>query len=695
MIHIENLSKAYGERVLLDDVNWHVKKRDRIGLSGANGSGKTTILRILAGQEEPDSGSVRMATETTIGYLPQDGVAHHGRTLHEEVSLAFEELLALKEEQHQIEDKLASATGDDGEHEKLLERYSDVMEHFKRLGGYEIDARVAEVLRGLGFAPEDEQRPTEEFSGGWQMRIALAKLLLARPNLLLMDEPTNHLDLQARNWLEDYIRNYPGSVVLVAHDRYFLDATVLRITEVGLSTLTDYHGNYTHYVVEHEARMQRLRQSALRQGEEIEKAEAFINKFRYQATKARQVQSRIKQLDKVERIVVPPQRKRIRFRFPDAPKSGRIAFELKSVDKSYGANAVLKGVDLIFERGDRTALVGVNGAGKTTLIRVLARDLEIDAGKRVVGHNVAMDYFAQEQAIALEGSRTVYEEMAAASPMAMIPRVRSILGAFLFSGDDILKRISVLSGGERNRLALAKMLLKPSNVLLLDEPTNHLDIESKEVLLEALADYEGTIVFVSHDRYFVDQLATKVIEVGGGGVLSYPGGYEEFLDWKDRRAKGEQVSIPDKRSGRPKSAEMAPAGRRAASDNDTPSGEAPPAAPRPSKTLPREKARKAAKRANDPAPQRDPMAPRLRQAPPHDRQSQERAARKTRKRIAELEKDITQKENSIGALEDRMAAPGFYDDRAQADQAGHEHKSLKTELDALLREWEELQVAVT
>src|SRR5678815_1160885 len=332
MIHVEHLTKHYGERVLFEDVSWHVKKRDRIGLSGPNGAGKTTLLRMLAGTEEPDEGSIRMASDTTIGYLPQDGIVHHGRTVYDEVVLAFQELLALKEEQHRIEDALAGASHDDGgDHEKLLVRYSEVQDRFKHLGGYEIDARVADVLKGLGFSLADQQRRTEEFSGGWQMRIALAKLLLARPNLLLMDEPTNHLDLPARNWLEEYLEDYPGSVVLVSHDRYFLDATVKRITQVGLKTLTDYHGNYSKYVVEHAAAMERLRESYRRQKEEIDKASAFINKFRYQATKARQVQSRIKALDKVEGIEIPPERKRIRFQFPEAPKPGRVVMEVKAV----------------------------------------------------------------------------------------------------------------------------------------------------------------------------------------------------------------------------------------------------------------------------------------------------------------------------------------------------------------------------
>src|SRR5437867_7287295 len=387
MIHVEGLSKRYGDRVLLADVSWHVKKKDRIGLSGPNGAGKTTLLRMLAGLEEPDAGSIRMASDTTIGYLPQDGVVHHGRTVYDEVVLAFEELLALKREQHEIEDRMAGTTHDDGgDHDRLLERYAEVTDRFKHLGGYEIDARVADVLKGLGFSLADQQRRTEEFSGGWQMRIALAKLLLARPNLLLMDEPTNHLDLPARNWLEEYLQAYPGSVVLVSHDRFFLDATVKRVTEVGLRTLTDYHGNYSHYVVEHEARMERLREAHRRQTEEIEKSEAFINRFRYQATKARQVQSRIKMLDKVERIEIPPERKKIRFKFPDAPKPGRVVLEAKGVRKAFGENVVLRHLDLMVERGDRIALLGPNGAGKSTLMRILAGVDAPDEGQRVLGH---------------------------------------------------------------------------------------------------------------------------------------------------------------------------------------------------------------------------------------------------------------------------------------------------------------------
>jgi ATP-binding cassette subfamily F protein 3 len=713
MIHVEGLHKRYGDRVLLEDVSWHVKKKDRIGLSGPNGAGKTTLLKMLAGLEEPDSGRIRMASDTSIGYLPQDGIVHGGRTLHEEVADAFADLLALKEEQHKIEDALAH-DGGGADHDKLLTRYAEVTERFKDRGGWEIEANVADVLKGLGFSLEDQERKCEEFSGGWQMRIALAKLLLARPNLLLMDEPTNHLDLPARNWLEEYLADYPGSVVLVSHDRYFLDATVKRITEVGLRTLTDYHGNYSHYVAAHAAAMERLREAHRRQSEEIEKAEAFINRFRYQATKARQVQSRIKLLDKVERIEIPPERKKIRFKFPDAPKPGRVVLELKGVRKAYGDKVVLGSLDLMIERGDRIALVGPNGAGKSTLMRILAAVDRPDSGQRLEGHRVMIDYFAQDQASVLNPGCTVYEEMSSKSPNTMVPMIRTILGGFLFSGDDVGKKVAVLSGGERNRLALAKMLLNPSNVLLLDEPTNHLDLESKEVLLDALSDYGGTLIFVSHDRYFVDRLATKVIEVGGGEAPLYPGGYEDFLYWKMQREAGQGAPLPKPAVRHSIEDEEPRARARAASSPATkPPVDTKPVAsatpgpkPAPAPTVGQSPAARKASGARaggngqpaDAKPAYNPLAPRLRTAGTapdrQERQARERDLKKARARLAELEKRIAEKERAVKDLEAAMASPGFYEDRARADQAAADHKSLMWEVGDLMQQWEMLQAEV-
>ena len=404
-----------------------------------------------------------------------------------------------------------------------------MQERFRIEDGYHLEQKVATVLRGLGFEPPDLEKATDHLSGGWQMRLALGKLLLGQPDLLLLDEPTNHLDLDARNWLEAYLVDYPHSVILVSHDRYFLDAVVTRIADLALRTITDYHCNYSQYLVQREEKMTRLREAKKRQDEEIARVQEFIDRFRYKATKAAQVQSRIKMLDKVERIDVPPERKRIHFHFPAAPKSGRLVLELKHAHKAYGPKVVLDDVALHAERGDRIALVGHNGAGKSTLMRLLSAEEAPDRGERVEGHQVVMQYFAQDEATRLDPSLTVYETLAAGSPDTMIPAIRNILGGFLFSGDDVYKKVSVLSGGERTRLAVARMLLRPSNTLLLDEPTNHLDLDSKEVLLDALADYGGTLIFVSHDRYFVERLATRIVEVGAGKALMYPGTYTEYL----------------------------------------------------------------------------------------------------------------------------------------------------------------------
>ena len=442
--------------------------------------------------------------------------------------MAFAELLGQKAEMHALEARLGDDSVPEGEHEAMLVRYAELQERFRRDDGYSIDLRIATVLRGLGFSQDDLAKPTETFSGGWQMRIALAKLLLGRPGLLLLDEPTNHLDLDARNWLEEYLSTYPHAVILVSHDRYFLDAVVTRITDVNLRTLTDYVGNYSKYVEQRDAMLERLRQAKRDQDEEVARVKMFVDRFRYQATKAAQVQSRIKMLDKVVPIEVPPERKRVRFTFPTAPKSGRTVLELKGVRKAYGATRVFEGIDLLIERGDRVALIGPNGAGKSTLMRILSGVEAPDAGTRTEGHQVVMQYFAQDEATRLEPTLTVYETLEAGSPVQMVPAIRTILGGFLFGGDDIYKKAGVLSGGERTRLAVARMLLRPANTLLLDEPTNHLDMDSKDVLLDALEDFGGTLILVSHDRYFIDKLATKVIDVGGGAARVYPGGYEEY-----------------------------------------------------------------------------------------------------------------------------------------------------------------------
>ncbi len=402
MIQLSSLSKSFGDRVLLDAVSWQIDDRERVGLAGPNGAGKTTLLKILAGLDEPDSGAVIKPSGLAVGYLPQDGLNHSGRTLVEEAGLAFKPLLDMRDEIQTLEDRLGDDSIPESEHAAMLTRYSELQENFRRLEGYSIDLKITTVLRGLGFSPDDFDKPSETFSGGWQMRIALAKLLLTRPGLLLLDEPTNHLDLEARNWLEEYLADYPHAVILVSHDRFFLDAVVTRITEIGLRKLTDYASNYSGYLVERDARMERLRQQKRDQDDELERMQAFINRFRYQATKAAQVQSRIKMVEKIVPIEIPPERKRVHFTFPSCAKSGRTVLDLRDVHKAYGPHVVFDRINVHIERGDRIALIGPNGVGKSTLMRMLSGVEDPDRGTRTDGHQVITQYFAQDEAARLD-----------------------------------------------------------------------------------------------------------------------------------------------------------------------------------------------------------------------------------------------------------------------------------------------------
>jgi len=674
LIQLVSLSKSFGGRVLLDSVSWTIDDRERVGLSGPNGAGKTTLLKMLAGLEEPDAGSIVKPAGLTVGYLPQDGLEHSGRTLIEEAGLAFKPLLDMRDEISALEEQLGEDTHADEAHAAMLERYSDLQETFRRLEGYSIELKITTVLRGLGFGADDLQKRAETFSGGWQMRIALAKLLLGRPGLLLLDEPTNHLDLDARNWLEEYLAGYPHAVILVSHDRYFLDAVVTRITEIGLRKLTDYTGNYSGYLVERDARMERLRQMKRDQDEEVERMQAFINRFRYQATKAAQVQSRIKMLDKIVPIEIPPERKRVHFTFPPSAKSGRTVLDLRSIHKAYGTQVVLDGVSVHVERGDRIALIGPNGAGKSTMMRMLSGVEPPDSGTRTEGHQVITQYFAQDEATRLDPRLTVYQTLAGDAPMHMVPNIRNILGGFLFSGDDVEKPVRVLSGGERTRLAVARMLLRPSNTLLLDEPTNHLDLDSKDVLLEALEDFGGTLIFVSHDRYFVDKLSTKVMEIGGGQALLYPGNYEEFL-WSRKNAFGSGLSASG--SGQSTGSGLSASGSGKAESRKP--GARP--GPKPKAESPEPKAE---------SPEPDPSY--------EDRKRQEAEARKERKarearrrRVEELEARIAERETEVKEIEAAMSAPGFYANHETAKPVIDRHQALMWEVGDLMAQWEALQ----
>jgi ATP-binding cassette subfamily F protein 3 len=451
----------------------------------------------------------------------------------------FADLHEMEKELETLHHKLAEVDPESAEYSAVADRLHHIDSEFRNRDGYAIEAQVGTVLDGLGFHKDDWGRRTEEFSGGWQMRIALAKLLLEKPNLLLLDEPTNHLDLEARNWLESYLNNYPFGYVLISHDRYFLDTTVNRTVEVWNKKVWFYSGNYEKYLAQKAERKAQLEAAYKNQHDRVEALEAFINRFRATATKAKQVQSRIKELEKIERIEIPPDEQTIHFSFPQPKPSGRIVAEFKNVSKSYGAKHVFSGANFVMERGDRIALVGVNGAGKSTMIKLLAGTEPLTSGDYTLGHNAMPDYFAQDQYKELDPERRMLDDLGDAAPRSTNTELRTLLGCFLFSDDDVFKKIGVLSGGERNRYALARMLLAPSNFLLLDEPTNHLDMRAKDVLLDSLRKYSGTVVFVSHDRYFIDNLADRVFEIEDGHVHVYPGNYEDYL-W--RKAGGpEQI----------------------------------------------------------------------------------------------------------------------------------------------------------
>ena len=639
MIQLSGAGKRYGHKLLFEELDWLVTAQDRVGLVGANGTGKSTLLKLLAGLESLDYGSITTAKGTTAGYLPQEGLNLSGRSVFAECMSVFAEMLALEEEMRALASRMPELDAEGEEYAQVADRYHRIDHEFRARDGYALEAQVGTVLSGLGFGRDDWKRQTEEFSGGWQMRIALAKLLLQKPNLLLLDEPTNHLDLEARNWLEEYLRSYPFAFVLISHDRYFLDVTVEKTVEIWNKRVYFYSGNYDKFLEQKQQRKDQLESAFRNQQNKVDQLEAFINRFRYQATKAKQVQSRIKELERMERVALPPEEeKTIHFTFPQPKPSGRAVVEFRNVGKSYGPKEVLRGVDFVIERGDRVALVGVNGAGKSTLIRLLAGIDSPTAGERKLGHNVGVDYFAQDQYKELDPDSRVLDDLEKLSPRATQTELRGLLGCFLFSEDDVFKRIGVLSGGERNRYALARMLMHPSNFLLLDEPTNHLDIRAKDVLLAALEEFSGTVVFVSHDRYFIDKLATRVFEVADQAVNVFPGNYEDYL-WRKERQAAEAV---------PKKPVL-----RTPTLDDVPEPEA----------------------ADDKKSKRiNPI--RLKQM---------------ESRLAELEEEIARTETDISDCE-RALATFVSGEETQRQSALLE--GLKSHLNKLMAEWEELSVAL-
>jgi ATP-binding cassette subfamily F protein 3 len=647
MLSLQNAGKRFGPRILFLEANWLIRSKEKTALVGANGAGKSTLMKVLAGLESLDYGEMQLTRGMSIGYLPQEGLRLSGRTVFEECLTVFDGIRELEREAERLAAQMAELDHASTEYESTAERYSMLQERFHALDGYALDAQVGSVLGGLGFGKEDWSRLTDEFSGGWQMRIALAKLLLAKPNLLLLDEPTNHLDLETRNWLEDYLKSYPFGYILISHDRYFLDVTIDRTVEIWNKRLSIYQGNFTKYLKQKDERRAQLEAAYRNQREQIEHLEAFINRFRAQATKARQVQSRIKELEKIERIEIPEEEPVIHFKFPQPLPSGRMVVEAEGLSKSYGEKRVLDNVRFGIERGDRVALVGVNGAGKSTLIKLLTGVETPTAGAVKLGHNVVSEYFAQDQYKVLDGDARMLDSISRAALKVPEGELRSLLGCFLFKGDDVFKPLGVLSGGERNRFALAKILVSPSNFLLLDEPTNHLDMRAKDVLLEALAAFSGTVIFVSHDRYFIDRLATRVLEVENGAVTSYEGNYEDYLRRKETLAAG-KATVPEPAMERetraPAAQQNEPAGATENSDNG-------------SKERPR--------RLNP-----------IRQKQMEDR-------------CSFLEEEIPRIEAAIAHTEQQL---GIYVSAVETERLTKLAEDLRAQLAALTEEWEELML---
>ena len=661
MLQLSGAGKRFGQKLLFEDVNWLITPDERTGLVGGNGTGKSTLLKILGGMETLDYGELTRVKGMTLGYLPQDGLALRGKTVFEECLSVFDHLYALEAEAEQLTHTLSTEDPKSKEYLAAADRYSDIADQLHVHDIYTLDSQVGAVLGGLGFSKEDWDRKTEEFSGGWQMRISLAKLLLQKPSLLLLDEPTNHLDLESRNWLENYLHDYPNAYILISHDRYFLDVTVNKTVEIWNKRMQVYHGNYEKYVQQKEERRTTLMAAYKNQRDRIEALEAFINRFRYQATKAKQVQSRIKELEKIERIEVPDEEATIHFSIPQPPASGRTVMEVNGLTKHYpmppvdgqapGVKRVLEDVSFQIERGERIALVGANGAGKSTLIRLLSRQEEPTAGNIREGHNVLTDFFAQDQYKVLDPNAQMLDDIAGIAPKVPVVELRSLLGCFMFSGDDVFKKLGVLSGGERNRYAMAKMLVSPSNFLLLDEPTNHLDLRAKDVLLDAIANFSGTVLFVSHDRYFIDGLATRVFEVEDRGVHIYPGGYEDYLYRKSGGPEKTTISLA--------------AGMKPAAVAPPP----PPPAPEPVKVE-----AESAKQTAPPVKRLNPIK-----------------LKQLEDRLAHVEQEIPRMESLIEAAEEKL---GHYTSADESQKTASELEKLRDQRASLMAEWEELETAL-
>lgn len=654
MISLDNLTVSYGGWTLFDNISFLINPKDRIGLVGRNGAGKTTLLRIITGEQQPTSGAVTINGECSIGYLPQQMRVHDTTTLVEETAKAFEEVLRLEAEIERLTREIAERTDyESADYENLIHRLTDAQDHYHILGGETRDADIEKTLLGLGFKREDFSRATSEFSGGWRMRIELAKLLLRRPSIFLLDEPTNHLDIESIQWLEEYLRNYSGAVLLISHDRAFLDNVTNRTVELSLGHVTDYKVSYSQYVVLRAERRAQQLAAYENQQRMIEKTEEFIEKFRYKPTKSNQVQSRIKQLEKLERLEVEEEDlATLNIKFPPAPRSGQVVAEIKETGMSFGSKHVFSGANFIIEKGDRIALVGRNGEGKTTLARMLVGQLAPTEGSVRIGANVNIGYYAQNQDDLMDGDFTVYDTLDRVAVGDIRTRLRDILGAFLFRGEDVDKKVKVLSGGERARLAMARMMLEPRNLLVLDEPTNHMDMRSKDILKSAIMNYDGTVVIVSHDREFLDGMVDKVYEFRDGGVREYLGGIYYFLE----KRKLESLHELERRN--------APTGKSAPMVAN-------------SKEKPMVNAVSASGKASY-----------------EQKKEQEKLLRKLRKAVEAIETDLADLEKQIAAYDAKFAAATAYE---EADYKAY--NELKARYDHQMHEWEkasyELEITQT
>lgn len=637
MLHIDNITLFFGERPLFDSITAMINPGERIGLVGPNGAGKSTLLKLIAGIQQADSGSIKMSNQATIGYLPQDGVNPDPKlTVFEEVEQVFMKVLALRDRQSEVQKQLESLDSQSDEHHQAIEEFGQIQHQLENLGAYSIKSDIVRVLKGLGFSEKDLSRPTTEFSGGWLMRVALAKLLLMNPTYLLLDEPTNHLDIESLQWIEQFLLQFEGAVILVSHDRSFLNIVTNRTLALQNGDLYDYSGNYSFYEKKHAEELDMLKKQYENQQKEIKQTQDFIDRFRAKATKAKQVQSRIKQLEKLERITFEEDQSEISFRFPPPERSGQVVLTLQNMVKKYGDLTVFDGINYEVERGDKIAVVGPNGAGKSTLIRILAGIEPITSGKREVGYNVTPGYFAQHQADELNPQNTALDEMRLAGSHESETRLRTILGCFLFIGDDVFKKVKVLSGGEKSRLALAKMLLNPGNFLIFDEPTNHLDMQSKNILQQALQQFEGTLMIVSHDRDFLDPIVDKTLEVQPGRLKTWLGNVSYYLDKKREETGGlnktEESSSPS--DGR---------------------------------------SRKEQRRAE--AEKRNALSKKI---------------KPLKKRLTEIESEIEKGEKRKAEIEKLMSVESFYDDAELVKKTSMEYESIKSNLADLLNKWEEV-----